>query len=283
VPTLCLRFDVDSHRCLAEGVPALLDLLDDHDVPATFYVNMGRVTSRSRMARRLVERRLGRVHNSDGEDAPKATLPLSTKLGRDGSCSPTPGSGPRCRGPSPRSPGAATRWACTAAARTACGRTTPATGAARSWRPRSAGAWAGWRPRGCPHPAGFSSPGWNGSPLVARVAADHGFRYLADDHGHGPAPVARGPEGLVRVSTNLVGEPGGVGYLEWHRALGHGDDDILRDVAERLGDSGDLAVLYDHPFYAGVFELDLLGRVIEQARSSGWELDTIGNVAARAA
>jgi hypothetical protein len=107
---------------------------------------------------------------------------------------------------------------------------------------------------GVPEPAGFSSPGWNGSPLVARVAADHGFRYLADDHGHGPATVARGPEGLVRVSTNLVDEPGGVGYLEWHRALGDDDDDILRDVAGRLADSGDLAVLYDHPFYAGIFE-----------------------------
>ena len=43
----CFRFDVDTHRCIRHGMPALSTLARRLDAPFTFFVNMGRAVSRS--------------------------------------------------------------------------------------------------------------------------------------------------------------------------------------------------------------------------------------------
>lgn len=39
------RFDIDSHVCMKQGVPMLLDISKKHDVQFTFFLNAGRAVS----------------------------------------------------------------------------------------------------------------------------------------------------------------------------------------------------------------------------------------------
>jgi len=42
----CFRFDVDTPKCIKKGVPNLISFSKKLDVPFTFFINMGRGTSR---------------------------------------------------------------------------------------------------------------------------------------------------------------------------------------------------------------------------------------------
>lgn len=42
---LAFRFDIDTHKCIRDGVPALLDLARQEEVSYTFFLNCGRSIS----------------------------------------------------------------------------------------------------------------------------------------------------------------------------------------------------------------------------------------------
>lgn len=44
---LVFRFDIDTHKCIRDGVPNLLDIADYYNVCFTFFLNMGRAISLS--------------------------------------------------------------------------------------------------------------------------------------------------------------------------------------------------------------------------------------------
>ena len=52
--TLCIRFDIDTPTCLAEGVPRILDLTDRMEFQATFFLSVGRAISRAGALRRAL-------------------------------------------------------------------------------------------------------------------------------------------------------------------------------------------------------------------------------------
>ena len=52
----CFRFDVDTHRCLDRGVPNLIKLGKELEVPFTFFVNMGRAVSRMNYFRKIFKK-----------------------------------------------------------------------------------------------------------------------------------------------------------------------------------------------------------------------------------
>ncbi len=279
---ISLRFDVDSHRCVSDGMPSLLDLAAELDVRFTFFVNFGRLTSRPRALRRL----LGRP--STEADGPVRKLPLREKLG--------------------------TRDLVVATARN------PLAGAAhldvvrraideghdvglhggrnhRVWQDDASGwsqervadevAWGAsfLSPFGGTAGRGFSSPGWTTSDAIAEAVAEAGFAYLADRHGSDQSEVLRRVHGLLDVPTNVLGEPGGVGWLEWCRASGDGDRDLRDRFARRLEDLAGVgrAVVYDHPFHAGLADLDATGWLVEDARAAGWQVAPMADLAAAAA
>lgn len=279
------RFDVDSHRCVAEGMPALLDLARRLEVRFTFFVNFGRLTSRPRALVAALPGRHGGT-DRDGADAPGHVrkLPLRAKLGARGLATAllaNPRAGARHLDVVRRAideghdvglhggrnhrvwqDGAATWSAARVADEVAWG---------RQWLTDLGIA-----------PAGFSSPGWSSSAVVARAVADAGFAYLADRHGHAEVAVATTPEGLVDVPTNVLGEPRGVGWLEWCRAHGDDDDALLDRTTGRLADLAPAghAVAYDHPFHAGIADVAMTGRLVELAREGGWEVTTMAAMAA---
>ena len=96
---------------------------------------------------------------------------------------------------------------------------------------------------------------------------------MADEHGDGPCFERR--EGLVSVRTQLAVGSSGVGYLESARAKGMTDRELTEDFRKRLRAAGSAAIAYDHPFWAGVSDLERVGSLVELARDEGYRVVTI--------
>lgn len=269
---LVFRFDVDSHRCIRDGVPKLLSLGRKAEARFTFFVNMGRAVDR--LATLLAMRR--------GEKA--AQLSARQKLGLSdfwiaALLNPKVGAG---------RPGLIRR-----AVRE--GHEVGLHGGRNhgSWQ---AGAmkWSVQRiAREVRHglaelrktigPServrGFASPGWSGPSALWPVLAANGFDYVADTRGRRrEGDLALSSPALVRVPTHLVGEPGGVAYLEHHQAIGSSDRDVLSEFESALQEERRFLVLYDHPCFA-VRKLELLSAMIATGRQAGYQVVTLAEVA----
>lgn len=271
--SVCFRFDVDTPCCLTAGVPALLDLAEELDVRFTFFVNPGRAVSLPSLLRGHGAR----------ESAPK--LSGRRKLGWR-------------------------QYLYTALRNPPLGRLDRAGHIARAvagghdvglhggrnhaqWQ-RRAHTWNEATVRdeldygirtlkdlGVDDITSFASPGWNTPPGLEHILPDYGIRVLADLHGPCcDAVVQAANEEVAHVPTNLLGEPGGVGYLEWRTAQRLDVEDVLGLFAEqfRIGDK-DCYVVYDHPCFAGLEGLPLLRRLIEFCRACHFEITTVSELA----
>ena len=106
-----------------------------------------------------------------------------------------------------------------------------------------------------------------------------GFKYVADLHGDvfDEIKKARSVSNLFQVPTNILGEPGGVGYIENLRARGMGDKFILKDFESKLK-KRKIAVVYEHPSYAGIKELPMVEKMIRSAQSMGFRITTLRDI-----
>lgn len=274
--TFCFRFDVDSHRCLRRGVPNLVRMATDLGVPLTFHVHMGRATRRRSALAALLR---------PAADAGVDHLPAMRKLGLADlgvllALNPEIGAGTSLRGIVTSGHEVGLHggrnhrvWQDHGAAWDA-----PAVQDELAWgRARLAESGVTGR-------LGFSSPAWQGSETTVRVAAGLGFSYVADVHDPDRSGVlpATAAMPLPRPVTNIVGEPGGVGFLEWHRARGASSDEVVADLDRRLDVAGELAVAYDHPFWAGIEDLALTRRLLERAIGQGFQVVTLADAVAAA-
>lgn len=279
----CFRFDVDTHRCIREGVPNLVVLGGRLGAQFTFFVNMGRLTLRRQAAADLLGSLTGRGAGASVESAVHK-LPLRRKLGTRGyleviAANPMVGSGANAQIQSAAAAGHEIGLH--------GGRNHRSWQAgAPHWSPARIRREVSWGLRrlhatGVARPEGFSSPGWSRSPAVDLVLSDF-FAYAADRHGGAAGGPIPGPGPIAQLSTNIVGEPGGVGYLEWHRAQGHGDAEVVADFRSRLAAAGRFAVAYDHPFWAGIDDLALTERLVATARDEGFRVAPLREIAAAA-
>lgn len=284
---LAIRFDVDTHRCVREGMPALVELGSRLDAPFTFFVNMGRAVSLGASVASAV---------GGGPDsrsvAPK--LPARTKLGARGwleaaLLNPRVGAG---------APEVLRRAA-------EDGHEVGLHGGRNHarWQMEAQG-WPAERLEaeidavlpllrealGGERVRGFASPGWTTHPDLPRILAERGFQYLADLHGpvgpHGRAERSSAPSGsappgagIALVRTHLTGEPGGVAYLEHLRAVGLDDEAVVARARSDLRSAGSRVALYDHPYHAGILELDTLERIVGVARDLGYRLVRMAEMA----
>lgn len=259
------RFDVDTELCLREGVPRLLDLGEKLGVCFTFFVNPGRA----------IRRRDVLVPDKRASSTAGAKLSFVDKLGLRESAYLfliNPRTLPKY--------GSVLRGAQVA------GHDIGLHGG------RNHGGWARnahrWSVRrleyevdfgvqqfqqsGLGSPKMFASPGWNSPKALPAILAARGVKLLADSHGPRPKLCSDERQMLKNIHTAVTGEPGGIGYLEFMRASGHGDDEILRDFTKRLEAKADFACVYDHPFYVGRKEISLLESLVSRARDNGWDV-----------
>lgn len=70
----------------------------------------------------------------------------------------------------------------------------------------------------------------------------------------------------------------GVGYIEWCRAKKMSDVQILGDFSKQLSKRRKFATMYDHPYYAGVSEIDLLEKMIVLAKQKNFKIVPLGKL-----
>ena len=124
-------------------------------------------------------------------------------------------------------------------------------------------------------PLGFSSPGWCGSNDLNTILESLDFYYVADAHGENLKTItyAQNASNLLQIPTSILGN-GGVAYLENLRARNMNDNEILKDFSSKL-DERFFAVLYDHPYYAGIQELPMMEMMVDLVRSKGFQIVTL--------
>lgn len=271
---ICFRFDVDTPLCIGSGVPALVALAKEHRVKFTFFFNMGHSVSRWDQIRDLLSRRNKNAGIQIRKLSSLEKLGLRRYLEIATFNSKVGCSNPECIVQAFRE-----------------GHEIGLHGGKNHglWQ-RHAQAWTSdrlydeirWGKTQLErilgeNVASFSSPGWNGSALLNEILAELGFKYAADIHSSKTQTIGHCGNGkvILTVPTNLVGEPGGVGYLEWLSAQGLGFNDSLRQFEKNLESFQKLAVLYDHPCYAGTKAIELVGSIVDLAKKKGFEVVTI--------
>jgi len=276
----CIRFDVDTELCLREGARNLAALSGKTHAAFTFFVNPGKAIDRSTLPQTLLRRYGARTQHK------AAHLATSRKLGRS-----------EFLHILISNPSALPRHANILKELEAAGHEIGLHGGSNhgAWQSKAA-QWTAervaqevdWglerlRRAGMCDIASFASPGWNAPTALFDVLSRRGFTIVADCHGESGIPtlIKVDKTYLTSIPTALTGEPGGVGFFEHARALGRSDADILELLRGRLQGSETFICLYDHPFYAGRHELDLLEKVISLARDTGWTPTTIQDAVAQ--
>lgn len=111
-------------------------------------------------------------------------------------------------------------------------------------------------------PKGFASPGWTSVPQLDEILAKKGFLYCADYRCKGSKNVVKKGKYLPYLGVNLLGEPGGVAFFEYCRVQGYSSKQIVKIVMDNI-ERNEVTVLYDHPYYAGIKELKCISKIIE--------------------
>ena len=81
------------------------------------------------------------------------------------------------------------------------------------------------------------------------------------------------------MPTNITAEPGRAGYLETTRLRGWSTEQVVRDFRSQISAQSKLAVVYDHPFFAGIQALEQVGELVQVAREAGFCVETISEAA----
>lgn len=276
--TFCVRFDIDTPTCLQEGVPNLLELGERLGFKSTYFLSVGRAISRTGTVARMIS-------GSRSREARAAGFSARRKLGNAGYVKLALLNPPIGRG------------------HPDIVRDIPASGSelglhggrnhdtwqnqSREWPREKVEAEIDWAMRWLEQQdlsvKGFCSPGWTQPNNLAAILRERGFLYRADKYSLEASVGVEELPGFYNLSTNLLGVPAGVAYLEHKRALGLSDAQIRETFARELDASGDHAVMYDHPYYAGVHALELLGDLVAIAMDRGFNIVTMSSVAERLA
>lgn len=276
---IVFRFDVDTHKCIRDGVPNLLRLGETYQTGFSFFLNAGKAVSLTDSVRDIISR--GGV-KSDSEEVlmMSARQKLGTAdyvkaafLNPDIACYKT------------------------SVRKLYHSRSEMGIHGGRNhmiwhkhadqWtreRLESEIDWALAKIRNIiPEykPKGFASPGWTGSPMLEEVLARKGFLYCADYRCRKHKNVRKEGRYLPYLGVNLLGEPGGVAFFEHCRMRGLSSKQIIQFVMDSIR-SNEVTVVYDHPYYAGIRELNCIGKIIEMVtKSEDMEIVTLEKLIAK--
>lgn len=268
--TIAFRFDVDTHKCIRDGVGHLLALSQKYEAPFTFFLNTGRAIDLGDSLHTL-------RHPSHEEVAPH--LSARAKLGNAdylfcALCNPSL---------------MRYRTQIRALLDSPC-ETGLHGGRNHALWARDFSRWDDARigeeldfaianlRRLQPdyQPCGFASPCWVSSHAFSALLKRKGFRYSADFHQYGAQDPVRRDGPLPVIGVNLLGEPGGVAWFETCVAQGLSTEEIVRRTMAFI-ESHPLTVLYDHPYFAGCDPraLAAIEGVLKAARQAGHTFVTL--------
>lgn len=279
-PVLALRFDVDSIRCVEEGIPRLRRLADERNVRFTFFVNMGHSFNWTYTARHVLQSvspRADPVPTRKPEVEGPISLPTTTKLGWA-----------RVLRTIAFNPMLGERYRSTFDALHADGHELGLHGGTdhvvwqraldeltveeleELFRP----AYETFSER-YGEPRGFASPGFRFNGAVLDLLDREGFTYASDMKGETPfrprrtttsdaedssSDAVAEPYDHYQVPVNVMGA-GNVPVIEQGLARGEREHAIVDRAVEGI-EARTFALLYGHPYVEGI-RADLLGRVLD--------------------
>lgn len=270
---LVFRFDIDTHKCIRDGVPRLLDIAEQYHIGFTFFLNVGRAISLRDSIGSLMEGKravvseqiqmMSALEKLGGIDYVQAALfnpqliCYTKQVGRllKSDCEVGIHGGKNHA-----------LWHKYAA----------------DWGIDKLEYEIKWalmklKKQGGMNflPKGFASPGWTSPPALEEVLSKCGFKYCADYKCKNEERVIKKGKFLNYVGVNLLGEPGGVAFFENCRVKGYSTDRILEMVFEYINQH-DITVVYDHPYYAGIRETECIRQIIESVQKmEGIEICTL--------
>ena len=266
----CFRFDADTHVCVSQGIPRLVEVADDLGVKFTFFVNMGRAFAPTVSFARALNRVTTRKN--------REFISAGRKLGWRESITAAifnPQAG--------RSHPAALR-----AAKTSGHEIGLHGGRNHAHWERNAHLWTQERLRdeietalrwmaecGLLRPVSFASPAWNSPPFLQSLLPSLRFRILADTYQRSAPEANRRAGRLIHVCTNVTAPSGSAGYLETLCAKGWSKKQIVQNFREQLAQKDRQAMVYDHPFFAGVHASGVLRELVNVAINEGFHVCTV--------
>lgn len=268
---LIFRFDIDTHKCIREGVPKLLNLSNEVGVPFTFFLNLGRAISFVDSVKDMLK-----PSSNDYETTNKIMMMSAReKLGNKdylvaAICNPRIGAYKK-----------EIRELCNSRCEVGIhGGKNHALWYkyAKTWDKTRIESEVDWAVNCIKkidrkfEPTGFASPGWSEPSLLLSVLKSRGFSYSADLRSNNQGEKELIKEDIIpRVGVNLLGEPGGVAFFENRRVLGWTTQHIVDYVLDEVK-KNQICVIYDHPYYAGIKELETIKEIIVNAYEDGIEI-----------
>lgn len=253
--TLAFRFDVDSVRCVEEGIPRLMRVADRLGVRFTFFVNMGYSFNWRYNLSHLLRRRGGGVRLGDDGTVKRHSLPTTRKLGLRGTLKTVllnPRLGDRYRAVFDTLHREGHELGLHGGMDHVIWQRSLETLGRDELEELFAPAFSTFTER-YGAPAGFASPGFVYNEEVLALLDRYAFSYASDMPGQEPfRPLGVG--GHVwkhyQVPVNVVGS-GNVPIVEESLARGMGDDSIV-DACLAAVSEKPFALLYGHPYVEGV-------------------------------
>ena len=271
---VAFRFDIDSHKCIRDGVPILLGLADQYDIPFTFYVNVGKAVSRIDTIRSLYNKR-----GTEGESV--KMLSAKQKLGTKDYLYAAMMNPSLDR----------YRENIRAIAQSKCELGLHGGTNHSHWYTHAL-FWSYEQvkkdleealkkmrrviPGYVPH--GFAAPGFVTNDVIEQVLQDMGFQYSSNWHENNAAIIRRGTEEMPNVGVNLCGEPGGVAFWEYAAASEWTDRqtlEVFMDTVNRY----DEIVVFDHPYFVALQRAELLEKMIGMLLKEGHQIVTMKELA----
>jgi len=124
----------------------------------------------------------------------------------------------------------------------------------------------------------FASPCWKGTNRLYSVLSDLNFAYVSDNPNYLSQEIPK-VLSLPNVPVNMLGEPGHIAYIEHKRAQGMNNRQIVETFRMELKQLDKFATIFEHPYFAGTTELDLTEQLVREAINTGKSVVTFGHLA----
>jgi len=269
---ICFRFDIDTHVCISKGVPGILDLFSNYG-KCTFFVSMGRGFSRQILVKESIENIFKKKEFKGGIYSMLSKLGVKESL-RAILANPLIGLSHsqilhtiNLQGHELGLHGGKNH---------------------AQWEHNALG-WSddeleseikyglmGFKKLNLPKPVSFASPCWQSPKKLSTILSSHDFLVMADKHKVFSLPSVDA-SGIINYPVNIVAKQPDVGFIENMRALGFTSSEILEEFDRQLIEGGNHQVVFDHPLYAGVKEIELLSAMLEKCKQRGCKIESIKN------
>lgn len=273
--TLTFRFDIDTHKCIREGVPNLIDISEKYDVPFTFFLNTGRAVAvkeslldiffakKSKKNEDMIMmmsaiQKLGVVDYIYAASVNPTLRKYKKQIVRLANSSSEIG----IHGGNNHAlwQKYALNWDKEQIEIEIYNAVSALKDIIPDYQPR-----------------GFASPGWTSPECLSEVLKKIGFVYYSDLRCKEQEDLISFNNSLPNIGVNMLGEPGGVAYFEDRRLHGFSDEDIIHEIMY-LCKSNEHLILYDHPYYCGIHELSVIERIICYCKSNAIRIVCLGDL-----